>query len=48
VAGAAVGVGTVLALALLLDLATDVIDRPRDLLQEPAPLPRQLGPSSNR
>ena len=28
VAGAAVGVGTVLALALLLDLATDAIDRP--------------------
>jgi membrane-associated phospholipid phosphatase len=42
VAGAAVGVGSVLALALLLDLATNVIDRPRHLLHEPAPLPRQL------
>ncbi|HEY4462930.1 MAG TPA: phosphatase PAP2 family protein [Streptosporangiaceae bacterium] len=42
VAGAAVGVGTVLALALLLDLATKVIGRPRHLLREPEPLPEQL------
>ena len=42
VAGTAVGVGTVLALALLLDLAANVIGRPRHLLHEPEPLPQQL------
>jgi membrane-associated phospholipid phosphatase len=47
VAGAAVGVGTVLALALLLDLATSIIDRPRDVLHEPPPLTRPLGGSKN-
>jgi membrane-associated phospholipid phosphatase len=41
VGGVAVGVGTVLILALLLDLATDVIHRHRDLPGEPAPLPQQ-------
>jgi membrane-associated phospholipid phosphatase len=45
-AGAAVGVGTVLVLALLLDLPADVVNRRRDLPDEPAPLPRQPGPSS--
>ena len=48
VAGAAVGIGTVLALALLLDLASAAISRPAEVSDESAVRPEQVGPGSNR
>jgi membrane-associated phospholipid phosphatase len=48
VAGAAVGVGTVLALALLIDLASDIFGRPRDLTDNLATPAEPVGPGSNR
>jgi len=48
VAGAAVGIGTVLALALLLDLASAAISRPGEATDESAVRPEQVGPGSNR
>jgi membrane-associated phospholipid phosphatase len=50
VAGAAVGVGTVLALALLLDLLAGVIGRPAGVAGEPAAkpaLPEPVGPAGD-
>jgi membrane-associated phospholipid phosphatase len=48
VAGAAVGIGTVLALALLLDVAVAAIGRPRELSDESAARPEQVGPAGSR
>jgi undecaprenyl-diphosphatase len=48
VAGAAVGAGTVLALALLLDLASGVANSSRKLPDEVATPPEQVVPGGNR
>lgn len=44
VAGAALGAGTVLTLALLIDLAPAVVSRARKLPAGRTPLPREAGP----
>lgn len=46
VAGAALGTGTVLALALLIDLAPAVVGRAGKLPAGRTPLPREAGPSA--
>jgi hypothetical protein len=48
VAGAAVGIGTVLALALLLGLALAAIGRTGELSDESAARPQQVGLAGGR